>query len=280
MKKTIAAACLAVLTTASAAPEAAPPPAYDVEVIYGVSLLGFSIGSLQVNLKLQDGKYQATAFVRPEGLAASLAPNMIDAVANGFGGVGVMKPNSSWIKQQSSKRTQIVTIQFQSDGVPAAVADPVYDVAPWTPKPEDAKGAVDPLGGVIAMMLLPNAGPGDKACGASIPVYDGRRLYAFDMWSNGETQVTRGGGGYKGAALHCVATYRRIAGWDAERMKKATSTKIELFAAPIGKGANGGPAFYLPVRMWADADIGDVVAAPRRVTINGKDWAQFFAEGG
>lgn len=40
------------------------------------------------------------------------------------------------------------------------------------------------------------------------------------------------------------------------------------------------PAFYLPVRMWSDAEVGDVVAIPRKVTINGKDWAQFFADGG
>jgi hypothetical protein len=77
-----------------------------------------------------------------------------------------------------------------------------------------------------------------------------------------------------------VVSYRRIAGWDAEHVRKASKTRIEMFFAPIGKGASGGPAFYLPVRLWSSTEVGDVVAVPTRVLINGKDWGQFFAEGG
>ncbi len=138
----------------------------------------------------------------------------------------------------------------------------------------------DLVSGFVSMMLLPTAGPGDKACGDTIQIFDGKRLYAFDMWSDGVKDVKRGTGGYNGPALHCVASYRRIAGWGDKYLARKSDTKVESYFAPIGKGPNGGPAFYLPVRLWGDAEVGDVVAIPASVTINGKDWGTFFAEGG
>ena len=284
MKKAIlAVSAAALLTAAPSAQEPAPDaaPDYDIQVTYGVSLLGLSVGSMQLDIKFANGTYEAHAFVQPEGLASTFTSNTVNAVANGTGRLGEMQPFSSWIQQVSTKRTQTVSIQYK-DGEPAQVeAVPVYEQRPEEkPTPEQIAGTYDPLGGVVAMMLMPGAGPGDKACGTTIPIYDGKRAYAFDMWSGGEQQVTRGAGGYNGPTLYCVAGYRRIAGWDAEHVRKASDTKIHVNFAPIGKGANGGPAFYLPVRMWSDAEVGDVVAIPSKVTINGKDWAQFFADGG
>ena len=283
-KITTAALCAAAVAAGVARAEtAAPPvstPAYDIQTVYEVTLLGFSVGTIQMDLKLHDGLYEVHAYVRPDGLASMITANTVNAVANGLGALGAVTPNSSWIQQISSKRTQTVTIQYQDGDPVSMVADPVYEINQWTPAEALTKGTYDPMSAVLAMMLIPTAGPGEKACGTSIPIYDGKRVYAFDMWSDGMTDVKRGAGGYNGEALHCVVGYRRIAGWDAEHIAKASNTKIEVLFAPIGKGANGGPAFYLPVRLWSNAEVGDVVAVPTRVTINGKDWGQFFAEGG
>jgi hypothetical protein len=254
---------------------------YHIEIVYGVSALGLSVGSMTLKLDLADASYKAQAFVQPEGLASSFTSNTVSASTAGWGELGKMTPTGSWNQQVSSKRTQTVSITYKDGNPVSVVADPVYE-QPENERASEAEktGTFDPLGGVIALMLLPGAGTGDQACGASIPVYDGKRAYAFDMWSGGMTSVKRGAGGYQGPVLSCVGTYRRIAGWDAKHMAKGTSTKINVQLAPIGKSANGGPAFYIPVRMWADADIGEVVAIPVKVTINGKDWAQFFADGG
>ncbi len=283
MKKTMATAFLAALgVSAGRAQEPAPPaaPPYEIQITYGASLLGLAVGTIQLDLKLRDGTYEAHAYVRPDGLASTFSANTVNAVANGLGVLGQMQPNSSWIQQVSTKRTQTVTIQYEGGHPVGVEADPVYPVESFSPTPEQKAGTFDPLSGVVAMLLMPSAGPGDKACGASIPIYDGRRAYAFDMWTDGITEVTKGAGGYNGPALHCVMSYRRIAGWDAEHVRKASKTRIEMFFAPIGKGADGGPALYLPVRLWSSTEVGDVVAVPTRVLINGKDWGQFFAEGG
>ena len=280
MKKTIAAAGVAILMAGAQHAAQAASPSYEVDVDYDVSLLGLSIGSMKMSFVLKDGRYEARAFVKPEGLASTFTSNTVNAVANGEGRMGAMAPVYSWIQQINPKRTQTVQISF-AGGAPVKVeAQPVYDVEPWTPTREQTKDTFDPVSGVVAMMLLPTAGAGDKACGDTIPIYDGKRRYNFDMWSDGMREVKRGAGGYGGPVLQCVASYRRIAGWNAEHIAKASNTKVNAWFAPIGRGENGGPAFYLPVRLWADAEIGDVVAIPRRVTINGMGWSEFFIRGG
>lgn len=272
---------LAGSLAAAQTPPAADTPDYVVQATYNVSLLGLSIGQMQLEFTLKDGKYEAKAYVEPKGLASTFTSNTVSAVATGTGHLGLVQPAYSWVQQISSKRTQTVTLTFTADGAPPGVkAEPIYTKIENPPTDAQLAGAVDPVAGFVSMMLIPTAGAGDKACGSSIEIYDGKRLYAFDMWSGGLQQVKRGAGGYNGPALHCVASYRRIAGWSDKYMARKSDSKVEGYFAPIGKGPNGGPAFYFPVRLWGDAEIGDAVAIPGSVKINGKDWAQFFADGG
>lgn len=102
----------------------------NIQVIYGVSLLGLSVGSMQLDIKFANGTYEAHAYVQPEGLASTFTSNTVNAVANGTGRLGEMQPFSSWIQQVSPKRTQTVSIQY-TDGEPTLVeAVPVYEQKP------------------------------------------------------------------------------------------------------------------------------------------------------
>ena len=284
MKKTIITAALAAAALGAGnaqSPTPAPAtPAYTISAVYNVSLLGLSVGQMRLELTLKDGTYDAKIYAEPRGLASTFTANTVSAAANGFGSLGMVKPANSWIQQVSTKRTQTVILTYKEGGSPDVKADPVYDNIENPASDAQKIGTVDPVGGLLSMMLQPTAGAGDKACGTSVTIFDGKRLYAFDMWSDGMQEVKRGAGGYNGPVLHCVASYRRIAGWGDKYMARKSDTKVDAYFAPIGKGLNGGPAFYLPVRLWSDAEVGDVVAIPSSITINGKDWGTFFAEGG
>ncbi|MFT3810992.1 MAG: DUF3108 domain-containing protein [Micropepsaceae bacterium] len=284
MKKPILAAVIAIASIGAGhavSPVPRPPaPEYTVKAVYNVSLLGLSVGQMQLELTLKGGAYEAKVYVEPRGLASTFTSNTVSAVATGLGQLGQLQPTYSWIQQFSTKRTQTVTMRMEAGAAPDVTAEPVYENIENPATDAQKAGAVDPVGGLLSMILLPGAGPGDKACGESITIFDGKRLYAFDMWSDGTKDVKRGAGGYAGPALYCVASYRRIAGWGDKYMARKSDSKVEAYFAPIGKGADGGPAFYLPVRLWSDAEVGDVVAIPASVTINGKDWGTFFAEGG
>lgn len=282
MKKFVLAALAAASIGLGSAqtPPAPKAPDYTISVVYKVSLLGLSVGEMRLEMTLQDGNYKTTVYVEPRGLASTFTSNTVSAVATGLGRLGELKPGQSWVQQVSSKRTQTVAMTFKDGAPPDVNADPVYRNIENPASDAQLATAVDPVSGFVSMMLMPTAGASDKACGTSIEIFDGKRLYAFDMWSSGMQEVRRGAGGYNGPVLYCVASYRRIAGWGDKYMARKSDTKIESYFAPIGRGANGGPAFYLPVRLWGSADVGDVVAIPASVTINGKDWATFFAEGG
>lgn len=281
MKK-LALAALAVASVGLGAAQTPAPtaPDYEIVVVYRVSAIGLSVGQMRLEMSLKGGRYEAKVSVEPRGLASTFSSNTISAVATGLGELGLLKPGYSWVQQVSTKRTQTVVMNFADGAPPAINADPVYGNIDNPASDDQMAAAVDPVSGFVSMMLMPSAGPGDQACGSSIEIFDGKRLYAFDMWSGGLQEVRRGTGGYNGPALYCVASYRRIAGWEDKHLQRKSDSKIESYFAPIGRGPNGGPAFYLPVRLWGSAEVGDVVAIPASVTINGKDWGTFFAEGG
>jgi hypothetical protein len=273
-----------LLATALALPSAgaaAGPatPETTLAIVYDVSVLGLSIGEMKMEASFTESAYSVRAWVSPKGIASAITSNAITAAAQGAGGPGVLAPSYSQVIQTNSKKTQTVTMTYR-DGLPAeVVAEPSYGEQPHAPTEEQMQGSIDPLSGVIALMLMPSA-TAEAPCGTEVPVYDGRRRYSFDMSSAGWVTVEGSGvGGYTGVALHCMAKYRRIAGWDAERLARKTETVVDGYYAPIGQRADGLPLFYLPVRLWGDAEVGDVVARPKSVTINGMPWEQYFAQG-
>lgn len=266
-----------VLPAAGATADPAPP-ATTLTVVYDVSVLGLSIGEMKMEASFTEAAYTVRAWVSPKGIASAITSNAITAAAQGSGGPGSLAPAYSQVIQTNSKKTQTVTMTYK-DGLPVeVVAEPSYGEQPFAPTQEQMQGSVDPLSGVIAMMLMPTA-TAEAPCGTEVPVYDGRRRYSFDMTSLGWANVEGSGvGGYSGVALHCQAKYRRIAGWDAERLARKTETVVDAYFAPVGQRADGLPLFYLPLRFWGDAEVGDVVARPKSVTINGMPWEQYFAQ--
>lgn len=275
-------AAAAALTAALAVPAArAEAPDYTVVADYDAMALGLLVGTLHVELTLKDGAYEIVVQVEPAGVARPFTSNSVNSKATGTGEIGSMIPGYSWIQQYSPKRTQIVEMKYE-DGYPTSVvADPVYPPSENDPTAAQKEGKiVDPLNAVMNLFLNAAAVDG-KGCGETIHVYDGRRRYDLPLTDGGIVDVTGGAGGYAGPAAHCSMGYVRIAGWAPDKLAKGSDTIVHLYAAPIGKTpGTDKPGFYLPVRMWSDTEYGTVVATPKRVTINGKDWAQFFAEGG
>jgi hypothetical protein len=276
MKKwSLAALALAVLT---AGPAAAEPAQTKVEVTYDVSLLGLSVGSMQLRLTLDGDAYRAEVYVQPQGLAATIAPNTINGTTTGHISGGRALPDQSWVQQ--SKSGSIRTVQISYDGgTPALVSvDPPYKPWPFAPTPADWQGTVDPISALVSTILMPVAADAAAPCGGDIPVYDGRRRYNFDLWFGGVKQVKKGAGGYRGDALYCVGTYQRVAGWRPNRIGPKYDTKIHSWYAPVGAAAGVTP-FYLPVRLWGESEVGDIVAVPTSVTIDGRPWEEVFSGG-
>ncbi len=260
------------------APDAPPARPTTLAVTYDVSVLGLSIGEMRMEAEFTETTYAVKAWVEPQGIAAAITSNAITGASSGEGGPGVMRPAHSSIRQTSPKKEQLVTIRYEGAKPVSVVAEPSYGDQPYAPTEAQMAGTVDPLSGVIALMLMPSA-TADAPCGTEVPIYDGRRRYSFDMTSAGWARVEGSGvAGYSGTALQCQAKYRRIAGWDPERLARPTETVVDGYFAPVGRRADGLPLFYLPIRLWGDAEVGDVVAVPKSVTIDGKPWDQYFAE--
>lgn len=279
MKKwSTTAVALAAMAIGPALAEPPAPAPTKVEVRYDVSLLGMSVGSMQLRLTLDNGAYRAEVYVQPEGLAATFAPNTINGATTGRTDGGRALPDHSWVQQSKSGSVRTVQISY-AGGTPVSInADPPYTVRPFTPTEADWQGTVDPISALVSTFLMPTIADEASACGTPIAVYDGRRRYDFDPWFGGRKQVKKGAGGYRGEVIYCVDTYRRIAGWRPDRIGPKYDTKIHAWYAAVGSAAGVTP-FYLPVRLWGESEVGDVVAVPTSVTIDGKPWTEVLGDG-
>lgn len=289
MKKWTNAALAAALAIAAAGaapapmPEPSAVPAPDaapttIDVTYDVSLLGLSVGSMKMKLDLEDGRYRAEVYVQPEGLAATFAPNTISAVATGRAEGGHALPDQSWVRQSKSDGARIVQITYAGGEIASMSVDPAYKPFPYAPSESDRRGTTDALSGLISMLLMPTVADASNTCGDTLHIFDGKRRYDFMQWSGGARTVAKGAGGYRGPAIYCVGTYRRIAGWRPDRISPEYDTKIHGWYAPIGP-SGGTPVVFLPVRLWGESNVGDVVAVPTSVAINGRPWQEFFSGG-
>ncbi len=278
MKKWSLALAVAAALAEPATAQPAPAPV-DVVVNYEVSMLGMTVGAMRLTLKLEAETFRAEVYVQPQGLAAGFAPNTINGVTTGRLVDGRALPDQSWVQQSKPDETRTVQISY-AGGTPVSISiDPPYKVSPHAPKEADWQGTVDPISALVSSLLMPTvATDSAAACGGTVPVYDGRRRYDFDLWFGGTKQVGKGAGGYQGDALYCVGTYRRIAGWRPNRIGPKYDTKIHGWYASVGTPAGTAP-FYLPVRLWGESGMGDVVAVPTSVTINGRPWQDVFSGG-
>jgi len=252
--------CLAILI-ALATGAAAGAQERRMTASYDVFTGGFRVVEMDVDLSLDPAGYGIEARLRTRGLFATLFPwEQVNRV-RGVRATGAAFPLR--FEQRGSFRSQdrhadiayrdgrIDSIKVHPTGSEDGDRDPV--------DPLDAAGALDPLTGIVLLMLRIEAG-GD--CSGSYEGFDGRRRFQVELADAGSEplQLARAGGRVDEAlARVCDFVYRQTGGfarrvsWGPDRQREPRPGRFWL--TPVGPGGA-----VLPMRMEMENNWGRMIA--------------------
>lgn len=250
MKRILAAAALATLAGAAAAPAplaqplAQSPASRSLNVAYVISGKGLEAGEFLYGVKFEGGAYEATARRRMTGLVGALVGDAQNYSYSARGKVtpGGLDPEA--YRHQGGKRNRLVEVDFTS-AAPVTTATPVMSMGDPPATTAQRAGTIDQVTAIASLI----AADGDP-CNRTVQVLmDGRSRFDFVFTPAGRVAVnTRA---YRGQAIRCSVAFRPIAGFP-DPQEPATLTF--LFA----RTANG---LYAPLRIEMPTDIEQIGVA-------------------
>jgi hypothetical protein len=171
---------------------------------------GLSMGRLDYDLSVEDGRYMVRAVAKPSGVAKLLFDARLKAE-----GEGTISPAPEPERFAADLRfnddRQAVEVVFDPGGRPRSVAaDPPWKPRRWEIEPTEQTGALDPM--AAAAVLAAPVAP-EKLCGTSVKIFDGRRV----------SRITLGAARPERGALRCEGAWERVAGYRPKDMKRGPS---------------------------------------------------------
>lgn len=237
------------------------------KVVYGASLLGLPVGSLEITTTLRDRLYEMRAVGKVSGLAGIFSNGKGEAVVAGTlkspanGDVAKSRFDAS-VGLGASKK--IVRIDTTGGNVTALAVEPPMDDKPGRVmvRDEHKRAVVDPLTAVL-MPFRGNAGLVPAECNRTIPVFDGGSRLNLVMSYSGTRQADIGG--YKGPVLVCNVRYVPLAGHRPDRrvIKYMMDNKdISVWLAPLS-----GTPYLAPLRVQLKTVVGPASLEAKQWTL-------------
>lgn len=224
-----------------------------VSLHYELSVAGIGVADMAVSAQLDGEDYAVQARGETYGAASMFDDLKIDARVSGRVADGSVTPQAFGADNVLNGRQRHARVAWSPDGE-ATTQDlqPSLADEKRTPIPDDARmGALDPMTALLGFAL---GGPASGACSGSAKVFDGRRSYTLDLFSDPEglTYVKRRIGDADVIALKCAIRSRRTGGASPSSWfsgsGESESAKIWFWRDPKGRA--------IPIRVEADAAIG------------------------
>jgi hypothetical protein len=226
-------ALLAVPASGRAAEAAAAQVA---QLKYDVYVGGLHIYSLDVEMRLQSGRYDLSARGGTRGMVGMVYIWDTDLAADGIDRDGRVEARHYRSKTQWQSRGRMVTLDFGADALP--------------------QGVVDPLSfAIAAARKLAKTG----RCDQTVPVFDGQRRFDVIVTQLGPATLQPNRYSiYQGPAMRCGLGIERISGFRkslrARREKEERSTPPTIWVAQIKPELPP-----IPVRYDGEIALGKIV---------------------
>ena len=232
----------------------------DVQVRYGISLAGLSLGKASLVGKLDGAAYSMDVSASLTGIVGAVSKGRGAATARGgLGNSGSVLTNGFSLSATNGKDNRTIQMAASSGSIRSVVIEPPFvDKAPEARVPlkdQHRLNVMDPVSALI--MPVRGADPMDAGnCNRTLPVFDGSQRFDVVL-SYAGTQQVKSSNGYVGRALVCSARYVPVAGHRPDR--RVTKFMIEnrnmdTWLVPV----NGGKQL-VPYRISVKTMIGTAV---------------------
>ena len=244
--------------------EGARAQARSASVSYDVYTGGFQVLELDADISLDAGSYDLSARLRTRGLMSTLFPwEQANRVA---GTTTAPFPAPLRFEQRGVFRgkERSVEIAYRDGRIAGLAVAPVgADDNDREPVPiDDVAGALDPLTGIVALLLRLEAG---GSCDGRYDGFDGRRRFTMELVDRGSEAIeVPGARGGPGTTRVCDFVYRQTAGyarrgtWGPDRQREPREGRFWI--GDPRQVAPGVALTRLPLRMEVENSYGRMLA--------------------
>ena len=264
----------ALLAAAPARAEVAPRT---LDVNYSLSFWDIDFGHIHYSDALKANSYSARAHFETQGMLGFFWKSIIDATADGgVNGHAVSPAAYDSYSRYRDRPLQQVKVTYRNDD-PAVYFDPPLELIRFPVTREEQKGAVDPMSALISILVGTSAEP-NAPCGRGAQVFDGRRRYDVQFSYVRDEKLSLDHGLYRGGAHLCELHFVPIAGYP-QRLVMERRDPPKMFADFIDVAETGTPNghYVLPVKVWAELNMGTVTAMLDSINIDGAAPSQMAA---
>jgi Protein of unknown function (DUF3108) len=231
---------------------------------------GVTLGKVDMDATIRGSDYHVVSNLETSGIVNAFWQAQIQATSNGKIADKTLKPAlyDSFDTNHSGKK-QEVSLTWEGDAPPRMYANPKFQSNSYEVKPDQQKGTVDPLSGVV-LITSGVAAAADNPCGVVAPIFDGRRRYNIELTKVKDTTIKMDNGLYKGKGFLCEMKYHQLAGFKPKIIKDNESfPKINAWIATF-PSAIAGRSYVVPLRVWADTQYGVVAAVATSLKVDGQ----------
>lgn len=244
---------------------AAPVQAESLHAEYDIRLRGIPVGTSQLSVTAQDGKYSVSTSGRIKGLLRIFSDWEASGEASGALKGGAIAPARYSLEWTEDDDTEAVRLAFADARVTeVSVVPPPRRRKNLVPIERKHKaGVLDPLS---AMIFPAAAEDGPAVCNRTLPLFDGTQRFDLALTFDRVETVEGRGDSYSGPAYVCAVRYRPVAGHRPNRSSvrfMADNEDMEVWMARIG-----GTGLFAPVMTRLRVKAGMLVIEARRFEVS------------
>jgi hypothetical protein len=242
-------------------------PSAQLQMAMALYAGGIGLGNVDMDATFRGDEYHVTSNLTTSGVVNAFWQSQIQATSKGRTLPGKLAPElyDSFYTGRNAKN-QEVSLTYEA-GQPRLYANPAYPTRGYEVPAEQQKNTFDPMSTIIYIAAGPRA-DAKNPCGATVPVFDGRRRYDIEMTKEKEADIKMDNGIYRGHVHICNVKYKQISGFSPGVLKaKQSFPPIHMWVAVIP--ASGGHTFTVPLRVWADTEYGTIAAVVKKLVIDG-----------
>lgn len=265
LKALLALTALAVMPALPASADtgtrlAAPPESLFVQ--YSGSYLMIPVANISINAVWPGETYSATATFQSGGLLRWFDDTNIEAGVSGYVRDNELDPWRYQHLNHASGKGRIVAVNFVEGMAVPDINPPFGSMGDPAASDEDRTGAIDPISGILNMMLTAPMTANGEPCSGSVPIFDGRARYNLRLENGGMGSVSTRA--YSGEALVCRAYVEPISGYEEGKRptEEDTNRPVVMWLAPQGD-------MWVPVRYRANTRIGNLTISATHLRVGG-----------
>jgi hypothetical protein len=243
-------------------------PTSTLDLTFTLYMGGISLGKINLSARVQGDNYRAVSSLETTGVVNAVWRSKIEASSSGGFAAGRVNPGLYDAFSLNGANPQRREMTLTYDGAAAA---PAVKSNRNLPEINDdlKKATIDP---VSAMVLLVTSAESNrqKPCTLMTPVFDGRRRYDVTAVFSRDANIRMDNGLYAGPVQVCKLAYKPLAGPPQRLIENGGIPDFYSWIVTVPSTSNPDRHFIIPLRIWAETDVGLFTAVVTSAAIDGK----------